>query len=110
MVQLVKAEARGDVNAVLALTPACRREPACATATAQHVRALRRPGRVEILQYVPSAQIALTRRIGTGRIAWRAGTRLPVVQCVRVRREGPLTGGGVELLSVSPPIGGEASC
>ena len=31
-------------------------------------------------------------------------TGLPVVQCVRVRREGPLTGNGVELLSISAPI------
>ena len=27
------------------------------------------------------------------------------MQCVRVRREGPLTGGGVELLALSNPIG-----
>ena len=47
---------------------------------------------------------------GTGRVAWRAGSALPVVQCVRVRRDGPLTGGDVELLSLSAPIGGEASC
>ena len=26
------------------------------------------------------------------------------------RREGPLTGGGVELLAISKPIAGEASC
>jgi hypothetical protein len=29
---------------------------------------------------------------------------------VRVRRDGPLTGGDVELLSLSAPIGREASC
>ena len=40
----------------------------------------------------------MTRRSGTGRVAWRAGGSLPVVQCVKARREGPLTGGGVELL------------
>ena len=35
-------------------------------------------------------------------MAWRAGTNgLPVVQCVRVRRDGPLSGAGVELLSIS---------
>jgi hypothetical protein len=33
-----------------------------------------------------------------------------VVQCVKALREGPLTGGGVELLSISKPIGREASC
>jgi hypothetical protein len=65
---------------------------------------------VEILQYTPSARLTLTRRSGSGRVAWRAGRGLPVVQCVRVRRDGPLTGGGVELLSISAPIGGEESC
>jgi hypothetical protein len=35
---------------------------------------------------------------------------LPVVQCVRVRREGPLTGADVELLAISSPIGREEGC
>ena len=62
---------------------------------------------MQILTYTPSARLALTRQTGTGRVAWRAGDGLPVVQCVRVRRDGPLTGGGVELLSVSAPIRGD---
>jgi hypothetical protein len=65
---------------------------------------------VEILQYRPSVQMPLTRVTGTGRVAWRAGTSAPVVQCVRVRRDGPASGADVELLSVSAPIGAEASC
>jgi hypothetical protein len=32
------------------------------------------------------------------------------VQCVRVRRDGPLTGGEVELLSISAPIDRQGSC
>ena len=72
---------------------------------------LERPGDVEILQYRPSVQLPLTNATGTGRVAWRAGADgLPVVQCVRVRRDGPLSGAGVELLSISAPIGNEASC
>jgi hypothetical protein len=67
-------------------------------------------GKVEILLYEPSVHIALTRRVGTARVAWRIGARLPVVQCVRALREGPLSGGGVELLSISDPIGRQASC
>jgi hypothetical protein len=107
---LVEAEARGDGGAVLARLPACRAEPACAAVTAARARALRRPGRVEILAYEPSARLALTRRTGTARVAWRAGTGLPVVQCVRARRDGPLTGGDVELLAISAPIGRERAC
>ena len=52
----------------------------------------------------------MTRTTGTGRLAWRAGTALPVVQCFRVRREGPVTGAGVEILSVSAPIRRESGC
>jgi hypothetical protein len=55
-------------------------------------------------------RVTMTRRLGTGRVAWRAGASLPVVQCVKAQREGPLTGGGVKLLSISQPIRGEASC
>jgi hypothetical protein len=65
---------------------------------------------VQILTYTPSTRLALTRKVGTGRVAWRAGDGLPVVQCVRVRREGPLTGGGVQLLALSDPIGLESGC
>jgi hypothetical protein len=107
---VARAEARGDADEVLKLTPACARDAACAAATRAFAGKLARAGEVEVLQYRPSVQLAMTRTTGTGRLAWRAGTSLPVVQCFRVRREGPLTGGGVEILSVSPPIGGESSC
>jgi hypothetical protein len=107
---VARAEARGDVTAVLELTPACARDKACTAATRAFAGKLKRPGKVQILNYQPSVQLALTRQVGTGRVAWRAGTSLPVVQCVRVRRDGPLTGGDVELLSISAPIGGEAGC
>ena len=110
VLDVVRAQARGDAAAVLARLPACRREPACVQATRDRVARLRRPGAVQVLTYTPSARLALTRKTGTGRVAWRAGTSLPVVQCVRVRREGPMTGGAVELLSLSDPIGGEAGC
>lgn len=110
VLELVRAEARGDADAVLARLPACRREPACAQATRERVADLRRSGRVQILTYTPSTRLALTRKVGTGRVAWRAGGGLPVVQCVRVRREGPLTGGAVELLSVSAPIAADGGC
>lgn len=110
VLEVVQAQARGDAEAVLARLPACRREPACAEATRRRVEELARPGRVQILTYRPSSTLALTRTTRTGRVAWRAGEGLPVVQCVRVRREGPLTGGAVELLSISAPIGAEAGC
>jgi hypothetical protein len=110
VVDLVRLQARGDADGVLALLPACRSEPACELTTRERVAALRRGGEVDILNYQPSATLSLTRRTGTARVAWRAGAGRPVVQCVRVRREGPLTGGDAELLSISAPIGGEDPC
>ena len=111
VLEIARAQARGDAKAVLSETPACAKEPACAAATTAFVAKLKRPGDVTILQYQPSVQLPLTDAIGTGRVAWRAGANgLPVVQCVRVRRKGPLSGAEVELLSISAPIGNEASC
>jgi hypothetical protein len=110
VLELIRAQARGDAAGVLARLPACRRQPACAQTTRDRTMELRRPGEVEILSYTPSTRLALTRKVGTGRVAWRAGGSLPVVQCVRVRRQGPLTGGAVELLSVSAPIAREGGC
>lgn len=110
VVDVLRAQARGDADAVLEQLPACAREPACAQVTRDRVAELRRPGEVEVLSYRPSVRITMTRQSGTGRVAWRAGGSRPVVQCVKARREGPLTGGGVELLSISKPVGLQASC
>ena len=110
VLEVLRAQVRGDVEAVLSDLPDCAREPACAATTRSRSRLLRRPGEVKVLNYRPSVGLSLTRQSGIGRVAWKAGAALPVVQCVRVRREGPLTGGGVTLLSLSDPIDGEASC
>ncbi len=110
VLDLVEAQAAGDVEAALDKLPKCRAEPACAQLVRDRVQELRRPGEVEILSYDPSVQVALTNRTGTGRVAWRAGKSLPIVQCVRARRDGPLTGAGVELLAISAPIGRESGC
>ena len=110
VLELVEAQAAGDAEAALEQLPACRSQPACVTVMRDRVEQLRRPGEVEILTYRPSVQVALTNRSGVGRVAWRAGGSAPLVQCVRVRREGPLTGADVELLAISAPIGGDESC
>jgi len=110
VLDVLRAQARGDAPAVLEQLPACAREPACVRVTRARVAKLERPGKVEILNFQPSVRVTMTRRSGTGRVAWRAGGSLPVVQCVKARRDGPLTGGGVELLALSDPIGLEASC
>jgi hypothetical protein len=110
VLEIAKAEAQGDADAVLRATPACQDEPACADLVREFVAKLKRPGEVQILQYRPAVQLPLTTVTGTGRLAWRAGTSRPVIQCVSVHREGPLSGATVEVLSISAPIGDEASC
>jgi hypothetical protein len=110
VLEVLEAQASGDAGAVLERLAACRAEPACTQLTRARVARLERPGRVQILNYRPSIRLSLTRRTGTGRVAWRAGDGMPVVQCVRVRRDGPLTGGGVQLLALSDPVGLEAGC
>ena len=110
VVDVLEAQARGDASAVLRQLPACAREPACARVTRERVAQLQRPGKVQILNFRPSVRVTMTRRAGTARVAWRAGRSLPVVQCVKALREGPLTGGGVELLAISKPIGLDSPC
>jgi hypothetical protein len=112
VVEVVRAQARGDAAAVLERLPECRRDAVCSRLVRERTPRLERPGRVQVLNYQPSVQLALTDQAGVARVAWRADgpERLPVVQCVRVRRQGPITGGGVELVSISNPIGLEASC
>lgn len=111
VLEVLRAQARGDAEAVLERLPDCAANPACARTARERTEDLARPGDVEILNFVPSVRLTFTNRSGPARVAWRTeGRRFPVVQCVMVRRQGPLTGGGVELISISNPVGLEASC
>jgi len=108
--EILRAQARGDADAVLARLAACRRVAACAAVTRRRVARLRAPGDVDILSFQPSARLTVGTRTGSARVAWRIGDGGPIVQCVRVRREGPLQGGGVDLLSISAPIALQGTC
>ncbi|HVE69687.1 MAG TPA: hypothetical protein VNB64_14025 [Solirubrobacteraceae bacterium] len=83
-------------------------------ARADAIEAVKRqaaPGRFRVLNVDGVGGFAPAGRTETARVAWKAGERLPVVQCVRVRRSGdPLSGYDVDVLRVSPPIGREADC
>lgn len=108
---VLDAQAAGDADAVLELLDECAKEPACVRVTRARVRRLARPGEVQILRYDPSVQVALTRQAGTARVVWRTSREpFPVVQCVKVRREGPLTGGRSEVLALTDPVGTQGSC
>lgn len=68
-------------------------------------------GAVKILSITSPIAGSLTTATGTTRVAWTVITRLPVVQCVAVRRSGSfLTGFHVTLLSLTAPIENEGEC
>jgi hypothetical protein len=108
---LIKAEATGDQNGMLSRLSGCRQSPSCRARVAYDAAELTRPGTVSILQMQPSTGFSLTGTIGTARVAWNAGSSLPIVQCVRVRRAGnALKGLKIELLTISVRIHSNADC
>jgi hypothetical protein len=108
---LVKAEAAGNEAGMLARIEGCALSASCRARVAQDAAALRRSGTVSILQLQPSTSFSLGSMVGTARVAWRAGSSLPIVQCVRVRRTGDvLSGLRVELLELSAQIHSDSSC
>ncbi len=110
---LLQAEARGDVRGMLARLDGCSTVPSCVAtvqANAKNPRLLRR-GAVKILQLESSTSYALGAATGSSRVAWTVIGKLPVVQCVRVRRTGNfVTGMHVRLSALSAPIENEAAC
>jgi hypothetical protein len=112
LLALLRAQARGDVPAMLAqLDSGCRSSPKCLATVRANAATLRRPGAVKILTLTSPTAYALSRTTGRSRVAWTVIGRLPVVQCVTVRRSGnPLSGISVSLLALSAPINNEADC
>jgi hypothetical protein len=110
---LIEAQARGDVHGMVSLISGCSTSPACVAAmklNAGNPRLLRK-GAVKILQLTSPTAYALTGATGKTRLAWTVIGKLPVVQCVGVRRSGnPITGIKITLLSLSAPIPNEADC
>ncbi len=108
---LIKDEAAGKRAAMIARIKDCDSSASCRARVAYDASKLRRSGSVSILQLQPSAGFSLTSTVGTARVAWLAGSSLPVVQCVRVRRGGnALTGFQVELLVLSRRIPSGSDC
>jgi hypothetical protein len=108
---LIQAEARGDASAMLAKLTGCRADPSCRARVVAAAATLRRPGALLILQNQPSTGFSLTGTLGSARVAWRTGSGLPVVQCVKVQRAGnAISGLRVELLAITPRIKSDADC
>lgn len=108
---LVQAEARGDQSGVVSGIYRCAGDSACRGQVLRQVAPLRRSGSVAILEIQSSAGFSLGSTVGIARVAWRAGTSLPVVQCVRVKRAGnAISGLHVELLAITGRIESDAVC
>jgi hypothetical protein len=111
---LVRAEAAGDERGVL------RRLTACDAACVAEIRGFlprladgRRPLAVKIARIDSTTAYSLGSAEGWTRVVWVHDPKArPVVQCVRVRRNGSaLTGRSVSLLRVTAPLAdNEASC
>lgn len=112
-VALLEAQARGNVQGMLNRLQGCSATPSCVAtvrANAKNPRLLR-SGAIKILQLESSTAYSLTGATGKSRVAWTVIGKLPVVQCVMVRRTGNFVSGiDVHLVSLSAPIPNEAEC
>jgi len=112
-VALLQAEARGDLAGMLDQLSGCRESPSCLAAVkadASNPR-LHRPGPVKILRLDSKTAYSLSAATGKTRLAWTVLGKLPVVQCVDVRRTGNvLSGIHVQLIGLSTPIDNEGIC
>ena len=108
---LVKAEAAGNEAGMVARIDGCVQSASCRARVSHDATALKRPGSVSIINLQPSTSFSLAGMTGTARVAWRAGSSLPIVQCVRVRRSGDVISGlHVHLLELSARIKSTRQC
>lgn len=109
---LVQAEAQGNANAVVGQIKNCSSSPACRARAATNAVTLKAPGPISILQLQTAAGgLTFGNTEGVARVAWRIGSGLPIVQCVRVRRTGnPIAGIHIDLLEVSERIPSDHDC
>jgi hypothetical protein len=110
-VALLQEQARGDVNGMLARLSGCRESPSCVALVRANAGNLHRSGAVKILSLKSATAYSLTGATGKTRLAWTVIGKLPVVQCVEVRRAGDFFQGiKITLLSLSAPIPNEGNC
>jgi hypothetical protein len=111
IVAVLKAQAAGNLQGMLDGQAGCRQSPSCVATTRANATNLRRTGAVKILTLTSPTAYTLTGASGKTRVGWTVIGKLPVVQCVEVRRTGNfLKGITVTLLSISTPISNEGDC
>ena len=108
---VLRAESRGDPAGIVAGINHCAQNVACRSRAQENAVALKRAGKMVVIELNPSAGFSLGSTTGTARVAWRAGNSLPIVQCARVRRAGNVISGlHVELLKISRRIPSASDC
>ena len=108
---LLRAQAAGNAAAMLDRLEGCRRLPSCVSEVQRDAQRERAAGGVQILALSSPTAYSLTSAKGETRVAWRAGSGKPVVQCVVVERAGNgLTGLSIVLQRISAPIPNESDC
>ena len=110
-VAVVRDQARGDAAAVVRRIRGCRAHAGCVARTRAQVARLRTPGQLRVVRYDGLGGVSLGGRSGVARIVWKAGARLPTVQCVRLRRVGDVVSGyHIRVLGLSAPIPRQSNC
>ncbi len=111
VVDLLDAQARGDVASMLDQIDGCAARPRCVATVRANARALKDPGKVSIVAYDSPTAHALGADSGPTRVVWKTPSRLPTVQCVQIRRTGSvLSGPSVTVTGLSEPIDREGAC
>ena len=111
VLSVLQAETAGNESVLFSRLSGCRAVPDCVSDVKANATTLRRLGSIKIVSLTSSTAYALTGATGLTRVAWVVLGRLPIVQCVNVKRTGSfLTGISVSLLALSKPIPNEGNC
>ncbi len=111
IVDLLRAQARGDADAMIAQLEGCAQRPSCVADARATAARLRSPGRIVLVRLDASTSFSLGGHDGVARVVWKTPSRTTIVQCVDVHRGGdPVAGLSVELRALSRPIGHQAAC
>jgi hypothetical protein len=107
----LEAETAGNEQALFAKLSGCRAVPDCVSDVKWNTTRLRRSGSIKIVSLTSATAYSLGGATGHTRVAWVVIGRLPVVQCLNVKRTGDFfTGISVSLLALSKPIPNEGNC
>jgi len=112
VVELLRAQTRGDAGEMLRRLDACA-DPACVAVVRANAAKLRRDAQLKVALYQSQTAHAMRSRTKFTRVVWfpSGSPAETTVQCVLVRRSGNVFAGmTVSLLRVTAPIGRESSC